>query len=86
VLGKGPPDLEPRQEKVELRDDLEPAGNSKPAQGHVATAPHALARSPAPRRTDAPRCGMRGDPTIRGKRYGADAGGGGVSHAPRGYA
>src|SRR5262245_49571470 len=43
----------------------------------------ALARSPAPRRTDAPRCGMRGDPTIRGKRYGADVGGGGVSHAPR---
>ena len=72
----------PTTEEVELLDDLEPAGNSKSGQGQVATAPHALARSPAPRRTDAPRYGMRGgDPT----RYAADARGGGVSNAPRGY-
>src|SRR5262249_54136358 len=41
--------------------------------------------APAPGRIGAPRCRMRDDPTARGNRNGADAGGGGLSRRPRGY-
>src|SRR5206468_5090734 len=61
-------------------------------QAHIAKKVRTHAESnpeshgPVARRTGVPRCRMRDDPTTRRKRNGADAGGGGLSHSPRGYA